>query len=318
HARMARSSMLRKGRRSSAPSRSRPCAFEEKASRGGSADHPPPLFAYPVEVRNLPRCSHHRWRAIRNSCVRYAKRRSAPAASRMRSGQPCSASARQRAGRPDGWSSPKGRTMTRRAPSGTSSSPIVWTRSRAWPSDAGAAMAVVWREKSCAKAPPSGARIPRAERERCLPSPRSPDAAPWPPDDSLLSGITRACAELGRVIEEKPAEEMLRKAESGYRDLFESVSEALIVVDPRTGTIQDANPRACDLYGVPRERMLGTSVHGLWSDAGVARAAIARGRRFETVLHRENLDTVLEVSASPVQYHGQQAALLLSREVTQR
>jgi len=88
-----------------------------------------------------------------------------------------------------------------------------------------------------------------------------------PPDDTLLSGITRACAELGRVIEEKPAEEMLRKAEHGYRDLFESVSEALIVVDPRTGTIQDANPHACDLYGVPRERMLGTSVHGLWSSA---------------------------------------------------
>src|SRR5437660_695687 len=107
-----------------------------------------------------------------------------------------------------------------------------------------------------------------------------------PPDDALLSRITHACAELGRVIEEKPAQEMLRKAERGYRDLFESVSEALIVVDPRTGTIEDANPRACDLYGVPRERMLGISVHGLWSDAGVARAALARGRRFETVLHR--------------------------------
>src|SRR5205814_1911896 len=84
---------------------------------------------------------------------------------------------------------------------------------------------------------------------------------------------------LGRVIEQKPAEGMLRKVERGYRDLFESVSEALIVVDPRTGIIQDANPRASDLYGVPRDRMLGSSVHGLWSDAGVGRAAIERARR---------------------------------------
>src|SRR5436853_697173 len=40
--RMARSSMLRRGRRS------------VTLLPGGSADHPPPLFAYPVEVRNLP------------------------------------------------------------------------------------------------------------------------------------------------------------------------------------------------------------------------------------------------------------------------
>ncbi|HET9751305.1 MAG TPA: PAS domain S-box protein, partial [Myxococcales bacterium] len=143
-------------------------------------------------------------------------------------------------------------------------------------------------------------------------------SASEPPDDVLLSGITRACAELGRVIEQKPAEEMLRKVERSYRDLFESVSEALVVVDPRTGIIQDANPRASELYGVPRDRMLGASVHGLWSDAGVARAAIARGRRFETVLRRGTIETVLEVSASPVQYHGEQATLLLTREVTQR
>src|SRR5205814_919280 len=55
-----------------------------------------------------------------------------------------------------------------------------------------------------------------------------------------------------------------------------------------------------------------------WSDAGVGRAAIGRARRFETVLRRGNVDIVLEVSASPVQYHGAPASLLLTREVTQR
>ena len=139
-----------------------------------------------------------------------------------------------------------------------------------------------------------------------------------PPDDALLSGITRACAELGRVIEQKPAEGMLRKVERGYRDLFESVSEALIVLDQRTGIVQDANPSASELFGIPRDRMLGSSVGGLWSDAGVARAAIERGRRFETVLRRTKAETVLEVSASPVQYLGAPATLLLAREVTQR
>ena len=139
------------------------------------------------------------------------------------------------------------------------------------------------------------------------------------PDDGLLAGIASACAELGKIIERKPAEELLRKVERGYRDLFESVSEALIVIDPRNGVVLDANPRAAELFAVPRERLLGSSVHALWSDAGVARAAIARGRRFETVLRRPgSVEVVLEVSASSVHYHGEQAAMLLAREVTQR
>jgi len=160
--------------------------------------------------------------------------------------------------------------------------------------------------------------FPAVGRQKTLAAVEFFSAAAEPPDDALLSGIARACAELGRVIEQKPPEDVLRKVERSYQDLFESVSEALIVVDPRTGIIQDANPRASELYGIPREGMLGSSVHSLWSDAGVARAAIARGRRFETVLRRGTLETVLEVSASPVQYHGEQATLLLTREVTQR
>ena len=139
-----------------------------------------------------------------------------------------------------------------------------------------------------------------------------------PPDDAVLSGITRACAELGPVIAQKPSEETLRKTDGGYRDLFESVSEALVVVNPGSGLIEDANPRASELYGIPRERLIGASMDALWSDAGVARTAISRGRRFETVLRGSAGDTVLEVSASPVQFCGERATLLLTREVTQR
>src|SRR2546421_5142881 len=64
--------------------------------------------------------------------------------------------------------------------------------------------------------------------------------------------------------------------------------------------------------------MGGWSFHGLWPAAADAAAPTGGGRRYERVPHRRNFDTVLEVSASPVQYHGQQAAVLLSREVTQR
>jgi diguanylate cyclase (GGDEF)-like protein/PAS domain S-box-containing protein len=136
-----------------------------------------------------------------------------------------------------------------------------------------------------------------------------------PPDDATLAGIATACAELGRVIERKPAEETLRKVERGYRELFESVNEALILIDPRTGVILDANPRAALLYGRLRIDLLGTPAHALWSDSELASRAIARGRRFETERPGGN---VIEVTCAPVQFNGEPAMLLVSREVTRK
>jgi diguanylate cyclase (GGDEF)-like protein/PAS domain S-box-containing protein len=139
-----------------------------------------------------------------------------------------------------------------------------------------------------------------------------------PPDEPLLRGVAHACAELGRFIEHKPAERMLRKVERGYRDLFESVGEALIVLDPRTGVVLEANPRASELYAIPRDELLGGSSDRLFPDPSLAKAAIERGRRFETMFQRgDGREVVLEVSASSVQYHGEPATILLTREVTQ-
>jgi diguanylate cyclase (GGDEF)-like protein/PAS domain S-box-containing protein len=140
-----------------------------------------------------------------------------------------------------------------------------------------------------------------------------------PPDDALLEGIAGACASLGAVIEKKPIDESMRRVERGYRDLFESVSEALFVIDADLGVVLEANPRASALYGLARSALLGARIDTLWEDAALARAAIRHGRRFETV-HRGlgGRELLLEVSASSVQYHGRPATLLLTREVTHR
>ena len=138
------------------------------------------------------------------------------------------------------------------------------------------------------------------------------------PDDALLAGIAHACAELGAVIERKPSDEILRKVERSYRELFESVDEALMVIEPRSGTVLDCNPRAADLFAVSQPHMVGGSAHRFWSDPALARAAIDRGRRFETTLRTGRREVVLEVSASRVRWQGEPATLLVAREVTQR
>src|SRR5206468_12004870 len=102
-------------------------------------------------------------------------------------------------------------------------------------------------------------------------------AAKETPDDETLNGIATACAELGEIIELKPAEDALRKVERGYRDVFESLGEALILVAPKTGIVLDANPRAAVVFRVPREKLIGATVAALWSDAALAQKAIARG-----------------------------------------
>ena len=139
------------------------------------------------------------------------------------------------------------------------------------------------------------------------------------PDAALLKTIGTACALLGNLLEHKPSAEGLRRVERGYRDLFESVGEALVVLDPVRAVVLDANPRASELYGIPLSALVGARVQSLFADGAAAVESIRRGTRFEAV-HRgkDSEEHVLEVTASPVHYHGQAGTLLLTREVTSR
>jgi PAS domain S-box-containing protein len=61
--------------------------------------------------------------------------------------------------------------------------------------------------------------------------------------------------------ERKGAEERLRVSENRYRRLFEASKDGILMVDPRTRTIIDANPFMTELLGFTREQLLG---HELW------------------------------------------------------
>jgi PAS domain S-box-containing protein len=65
---------------------------------------------------------------------------------------------------------------------------------------------------------------------------------------------------LGRdITERKEAERALREREQHFRALFETIGEGVIYFDT-DGDITDANPVACALLGVPRERIRGRRV----------------------------------------------------------
>ena len=70
------------------------------------------------------------------------------------------------------------------------------------------------------------------------------------------------------IAERKVAEERLRISENRYRRLFEASTDGILMVDPLTGTITDANPCMTELLGYTHEQLLGQELWhiGLFQD----------------------------------------------------
>ncbi|MRR50105.1 MAG: PAS domain S-box protein [Rhodocyclaceae bacterium] len=58
------------------------------------------------------------------------------------------------------------------------------------------------------------------------------------------------------VTERKQAERDLAESESRFREIFDSVSDAIFIHDAETGAILDVNRRMCEMYGYTREEAI--------------------------------------------------------------
>jgi PAS domain S-box-containing protein len=62
------------------------------------------------------------------------------------------------------------------------------------------------------------------------------------------------------ISERKKAEEVLRESENRFRAIFANNHSAMLIIDPMTAHIEDANPRACTFYGYTLDELTKKSI----------------------------------------------------------
>ncbi|MHB8836916.1 MAG: PAS domain S-box protein [Candidatus Methylomirabilia bacterium] len=122
------------------------------------------------------------------------------------------------------------------------------------------------------------------------------------------------------------AEAALVVSEERYRTLVELANDAIIVVDLESGLIIEANRKAGELVGLPRERLVGMPQLDLHPPAerercrGIFAEAISTGRLFVEsgcLCHRDGRTLPVEVSMSVIEVGGRRVLMSILRDVSE-
>jgi PAS domain S-box-containing protein len=145
--------------------------------------------------------------------------------------------------------------------------------------------------------------------------------------------IARRTAELAvanqrleqELAERKRAEAAQRESEASYRQIFATVSDAIMVFDAQTRQFLDVNQAAARLYGYSREEFLrlrhpDITAEPEESDASIAMTLAGKLTRIPLRYHRKKDGTVFpaEISASALTVDGRPALCGVVRDVTDR
>ena len=142
------------------------------------------------------------------------------------------------------------------------------------------------------------------------------------PSAETLETVQLACAQLGGILQRKPAEDALRRSEREYRALFESAHDAVLIVDPESCVVLDANQRCADVYGYTRAELIGKPLSLVWPGVDQHRIAAASRAHAANVeaqhQRRDGVELAVELSAGPVEFRGRRAVWMSNRDVTGR
>ncbi|MBI3144304.1 MAG: diguanylate cyclase [Pseudogulbenkiania sp.] len=120
-------------------------------------------------------------------------------------------------------------------------------------------------------------------------------------------------------------EQALCDSEAHFRQLFYDHDAVMMLVDPHSGTIADANPSAERFYGYPREAMVGmplSRINILSQDELADKYRSAFSKEQNSFIFRHRLASgdsrLVEVHSSPVSRHGRSLLFSIIHDVTAR
>ncbi|MGQ9632177.1 MAG: GAF domain-containing protein [bacterium] len=150
---------------------------------------------------------------------------------------------------------------------------------------------------------------------------------PQPPTDDDLKVLEMLANHVAIAIKNAQLHEDLRKSQEKYKSLFEGASDAIIILDPSTGDIIDANHQAEVCYGYTKGELLKMNIAQLFWDMkpkDVKRyiRRVLRGG-FESLadvkhIRSDRRTITIELNASAVEYGGRKVIQNIVRDITER
>jgi two-component system, chemotaxis family, CheB/CheR fusion protein len=129
------------------------------------------------------------------------------------------------------------------------------------------------------------------------------------------------------VTERRRSSAALRTSEVRYRRLFEAAKDGVLIIDPRTRRITDANPFMIQLLGFRRDEFLGKELYeiGLFHDEQVAQAAFQELREKREIRYehlplkaKDGSTHAVEVVANLYDEDGRATIQCNVRDITER
>lgn len=136
----------------------------------------------------------------------------------------------------------------------------------------------------------------------------------------------RSHADLQTEVKERLLAEMsLHESEERYRSLFESSSSVMLLINPETARIIDANPAACEFYGFDKDTLTSkkiSEINTLPDDQVLEILRLVKERIQNQFLLEHRLANgsmrSVETFASPIKFDGQVYVFSIIHDVTER
>jgi PAS domain S-box-containing protein len=127
------------------------------------------------------------------------------------------------------------------------------------------------------------------------------------------------------VTDRKQAEIQLRKSEEKFKSFFQNNLSVMLLIDPDTGIITDANNAACHFYGCDQDTLLETNIcqiNTLPQDevfAAITRAIDVDNNSFQFKHRLANGDIRdVEVNSSPIEHQNKKILYSIVHDVTEK